>query len=95
MARRIEYSEAAFADLAELTRYGALEFGVAASRAFAAQIKSTVRTLSDFPFAGEATPGETFRTFVVRSHRIFYRAEDDRLLVLRILHARQLPPGLV
>ncbi|MGJ3232473.1 MAG: type II toxin-antitoxin system RelE/ParE family toxin [Oceanicaulis sp.] len=93
MARRIKYADAALADLAQLTRYGAMEFGVDAARRYAMTVRSAVRLAAEFPLAGAAAGDAAVRSITSKSHRIFYRADAESLTVVRILHVRQLPPG--
>lgn len=92
MALAIEYSNAALADLAQLTRHGALEFGRAAARRYALTIRSAIGLAAEFPLAGQHVGGEV-QAMTSKSHRIFYRADATTLTVVRILHVRQLPPG--
>ena len=94
MVLQIDYTAAAIRDLRDLTLYGAMEFGNAASEHYSNAILAAVKTLAQFPFAGTAVTGSEDRSFIVRNHRIIYRSNAATLSVIRILHTRQLPPGL-
>jgi plasmid stabilization system protein ParE len=92
-ALRIEYAAAALADLDQLTRYSALEFGVSAARNYALIIQSAIKRAAVFPGAGAVVGNGLVRVITAKSHRIFYHANEATLTVVRILRARQLPPG--
>jgi toxin ParE1/3/4 len=44
--------------------------------------------LADHPLVGEARPelGKDIRCLVHRRHRIFYAVQEDRVLIVRIVH---------
>lgn len=95
MARRIEFSSAALSDLDDIAYYGAMEFGVAAARQYVQALNDGLKLLAAFPDSAPAYTwtGQRVRVRPIRSHRIVYMVRPDAgLYVIRILHARQLPP---
>ncbi|MGY6531633.1 type II toxin-antitoxin system RelE/ParE family toxin [Glycocaulis sp.] len=97
MARRIEFASAALADLDEIAYYGAMEFGIAAARRYVQTLDDGLKLLSAFPDSApiHIWSGGRVRVRSIRSHRIVYLVRPDGgLYVIRILHARQLPPEL-
>lgn len=97
MARRIRLSAAAVADIAAIAEYGAREFGLAAAERYRESLEEKLRLIAAFPEIG--TEDSTFATgtrgLTAMSHRISYQLADNDIVILRILHARQLPPGLI
>lgn len=96
MARRIEFSPAALSDLDAIAYYGAMEFGIAAARRYVRALSDGLELLAAFPDSAPvyAWQGGKVRVRSIRSHRIVYVVQPDGgVLVIRILHARQLPPG--
>lgn len=76
---------------------GAEDFGVQQAERYLAAIDQALILISSFPYAGaSATRTDlTIRTYTVKSHRILYQVRGGNApLILRILHARQLPPEL-
>lgn len=102
MARAIEYTDAAFADLEAIAYFGALNFGPAAAIAYRRALLDAVNLIAAFPDAAPivpwgpgAPPGGVVRSRAVRSHRIAYLVTPGNAIrILRILHARQAPPEL-
>lgn len=102
MARAIEYTDAAFADLEAIVYFGALNFGPAAALAYRGALLDAAKLIAAFPESAPvvhglpgAPSGAVVRMRTVRSHRIAYLVTPgDAVRVLRILHARQAPPEL-
>ncbi len=96
MARKIELSPAARVDIASIANYGATEFGIIAADQYREALEEKLRLIADFPEVGATDPmlGKGVRGLTAMSHRIIYRITKNNLLILRILHLRQLPPGL-
>ncbi|MEQ8434269.1 MAG: type II toxin-antitoxin system RelE/ParE family toxin [Oceanicaulis sp.] len=67
-------------------------FGLNQARAYRRAITETIDLLAMHPGIGRGE-GRRTRPYPAQSHRIFYRADGVTLTVVRILHARQLPPG--
>ena len=96
-AMRIELSTRAAADLRNLYLQGAEDFGVLQAESYLAILEDSLRLIGDFPYAGTASDptDPTLRAYSVKSHRVVYRIRDGSVpLIVRILHARQLPPEL-
>jgi toxin ParE1/3/4 len=96
MARKIELSDAAFADIADIADYGGREFGLLAAEEYRSALEEKLRLITAFPEIGPSDPTDAkgTRGLTAMSHRIIYRVEADHIVILRILHVRQLPPGL-
>ena len=85
---RLELSEAADADLVDLLEYGIDNFGLAAGREYHFSFDNVFAFLCGTPKAGQIDE-ETqtgLRRWHHRSHRIFYRAEGEVVLIVRIIH---------
>ncbi|AZU03691.1 plasmid stabilization system [Glycocaulis alkaliphilus] len=94
---RIELSTRAAADLRNLYLQGAEDFGILQAENYLATLEDSLRLIGEFPYAGTAgnSTDPTLRAYSVKSHRILYRIRDGSVpLIIRILHARQLPPEL-
>lgn len=97
MARGIEFSSAALSDLDDIAYYGAMEFGITTARRYVQALDDGLKLLSAFPDSAPAYvwSGNRVRVRSIRSHRVVYLVRPDGgLYVVRILHARQLPPEL-
>jgi plasmid stabilization system protein ParE len=93
LALKIELTQAAQNDARQIYVRSAVDFGLNQAKAYRADITRAATLLADFPGVGTKTPSGA-RTYRVKSHRLIYKASGDTLLILRILHIRQLPPGL-
>lgn len=92
---KIKLSEQASLDLDEILFRSAVEFGIPAAARYRDKIAERLKLLAAFPEASSSVPEFSgVRSTVVQSHKLFYRIETDHILILRILHTRQLPPGL-
>ncbi|MGP1274971.1 MAG: type II toxin-antitoxin system RelE/ParE family toxin [Caulobacterales bacterium] len=71
MARRIEFSAAAEADLDAIAYYGAMEFGLSAARQYVRALEDGLKLLVTFPDAAPAIAAtdEGLRLRSVKSHR--------------------------
>ena len=95
MARSLKISNAARRDLDDLYDYGAATFGYRQADKYAEQILDAFRLIAAFPAASPSfPPNARVRGYVCGSHRILFEDTGDTVLVLRVLHARQLPPDL-
>ena len=85
---RLEQSPDAQADLAEITAYGAENFGAMRALDYLARIEQCFRQLSDYPKSGRADPAvhPRVRSLSCGSHRIYYSIDADTITVRRILH---------
>ncbi|HZF45193.1 MAG TPA: type II toxin-antitoxin system RelE/ParE family toxin [Sphingomonadaceae bacterium] len=87
----LRLSVAARADLASIDEYGARQFGDDVADAYSRSFAKAFDLLCGHPELGEARPrlGIGMRCLIHRRHRIFYRVEEESLLVVRILHHAQ------
>lgn len=57
-------------------------------RAYRRLLSEGFDTILNFPELGKVWPESTARYRKIASHLVFYRAEADKILILRILHER-------
>ena len=105
MSRRIVQSPESLADVALQADYYAQKEDIALAERFIAEVKATVRLLANHPYIGKETRYANrrlsgIRLFLVRKpfdkHVIFYRAFQDTLDIVRIIHGvRDLPRRLL
>lgn len=76
-------------DLEEIQAAGLRDHGNVATRKHMAGFERVFDLLREHPSAGQARSeyGPNFRSFSYHPHRIFYRFEDNAVLIVRILHA--------
>lgn len=86
--KRLELSVDADADLFDILAYGTAVHGEAASDAYYAGLIEAFGFLCENPGAGQLDEesGLGLRRWRYRQHRIFYRANADELLIVRIFH---------
>lgn len=84
----ISFTVTAKADLAAIDEYGAEQFGDDVSDEYSRGFVQAFDLLRDHPLAGAAHPelGKNIRCLMHRRHRIFYRADNNVVLVIRIIH---------
>lgn len=84
----LRLSRRAATDLAEIADYTIAEFGIDQARRYRDQFQACFRSLLDNPQLGrsaeEVAPG--LRRIRQQAHVVFYRVEQDGLLVVRVLH---------
>jgi toxin ParE1/3/4 len=87
---KIHVSDQADADLLDIYRYLS-ERSPAAAEALFFEIDRTFKNLSDFPFIGRerSTLAEGLRSIGAYPYVIFYTAEPDRIVIMRVLHGRR------
>lgn len=85
---KLRLALAARDDLRDIRVYGKSAFGAATALRYLDGLRSAFATLRDHPLIGAAEDdlGEGLRGFAYRSHRIYYRANGDGVLIVRILH---------
>ena len=91
MARLI-WTEPAIADLEAIADYIAVDNPAAASR-LVHRVFESVQRLERFPSSGKRPPEmpqSCYREIVVTPCRIFYRVEDDAVLLLYVMRAERL-----
>lgn len=95
MARNLKVSGDAQHDLDKIYDHSAAEFGIAQAGQYVDRILEALKLILAFPDAQPRLhPDSPARTYLSGSHRILYETTGDTVLILRILHVRQLPPGL-
>lgn len=78
-------------DLAAIWDYSNRSLGPDAASTYLRGFNEVFDKLADFPQLGAIIDGiiPTTRSFGHRQHRLFYRIDSDRMLVVRILHKAQ------
>ena len=84
----IKVSPAARTDLKEIGRFSKREFGLTVGEKYLLGLDQVLDRLALHPQSGEAQPklGKGVRRLSHRRHRIFYEADDEVVLILRIFH---------
>jgi len=88
----IQFSEPAASDLANIKRYHAEYAGADVAGELTNRIVTTLeRLIARNPGAGRRRPefGSQVRSFPVLPYIVFYRAERNRVYVVRILHGHR------
>jgi toxin ParE1/3/4 len=80
-------------DLKDIHRFGIRKWGQAKSDAYIESLKENFWLLTQHPLMGMERPEllSGIRSLPVESHILFYRVMDDRVEIIRVLHARQAP----
>ncbi len=86
--KRLELSVAADADLFDILAYGTAVHGEAASDAYYNGLTEAFDFLCAHPEAGQVDEDSCLglRRWRYRQHRIFYRAGEEALLIVRVFH---------
>lgn len=85
---RVEWSDFARDDLADLVRYINRDSQFYARR-FGEKVVLATRRLREFPQSGRIIPeseDKSLREIIVQGYRVMYRLESDRVLILAIMH---------
>lgn len=86
----LRISRAADGDLVEIARYTTEQFGAEQARQYRDQFKRCFASLLENPMLGrsadELAPG--LRRIRQQAHVVFYLADGDRVLIVRVLHYR-------
>lgn len=85
---KIEWTRSALNDARNLREYIARDSEAYADR-FVQKIIEAVEKAARFPLIGRRVPeadDETIREVLYGKHRVMYRAEADRILVLMVIH---------
>lgn len=87
---RLELSREAQADLDDIRDFSVEQFGPGRAVAYLDAIKHTFRRILSFPEIGATRfeLRERLRSVPVGEHRIFYVQEEERVLIVRVLHKR-------
>jgi toxin ParE1/3/4 len=85
-----DLNDQADADLLQIYRYLA-ERNPAAAESLARDIDGKFKNLSRFPFIGRdrSTLAPGIRSIVTHPYVIFYKVEDERVVIARVLHGRR------
>jgi len=85
---RLRIASAARDDLRDIRIYSKSAFGAQAARRYLDGLGAVFATLREHPLIGAAQDelGEGLPGFAYRSHRVYYRADGDDVLIVRILH---------
>ena len=93
----LAFRRRAEADLDDVLAFGVQRFGHEVGLNYARGLRDSCELLRDFPKMAPVAPRTRRPTRVLhhRSHRVFYRVEPTRVLIVRILHhARDTPSAL-
>lgn len=84
----VRLSRAARADLVDIRLYSLDQFDAETADAYFLGFDAAFDLLAAHPLASPTVPelGAGLRCLTHRRHRIFYRAEDGAVLIVRILH---------
>jgi toxin ParE1/3/4 len=86
--RELKLASAARSDLVEIRKYSVAEFGGDIADIYFNGFNHVFARLQEHPFVGviQQDFDRELRCLMHRRHRIFYRVDDDAIIVLRILH---------
>ena len=75
-------------DLADIDEWGFQQFGRDTADIYFRGFKAAFDRLEKFPLAGapQLALGRNIRCLTHRKHRIFYIAENDIVLIIRVIH---------
>lgn len=92
---RLRTAPAARDDIREIRAFSKAAFGAHVARDYLDGLSAMFDLIEARPRTGAPEPelGEGMRSFRYRSHRIYYRLEQDDVLVVRILHQARDVPG--
>lgn len=84
----VSFTNAAEADLMEIDEFSVAHFGEHAGETYMRGFTEAFSQIAQHPQSGRASEsyGAGVRCLIHKRHRIFYRIENDGVLVLRILH---------
>ena len=87
----VEWSDFAREDLDSLVAYISRDSAFYA-KTFAEKIVLSTRRLKQFPQSGRMIPeadDKTLREIIVQGYRVMYRLEEERVLILAVMHGRR------
>lgn len=84
---------AAINDLKDIYQYGLRQWGQTQSDSYLTTIKDQFWSLTEQPLMGIERPEllPSIRSLPIQSHTLFYRATENRVEIIRVLHGRQDP----
>ncbi len=85
---RLVYSRKAASDIEEITAFSVAQFGVEVAGDYLTGLELACELLREFPEMAAIYPRirPEMRCLIYRSHRIFYRVDEEQVLVVRVLH---------
>ncbi len=92
MVINVNWSQEAIEDLESISEYISRDSDFYA-RAVITRLLSVSRKLCDFPFSGRIVPeigNKQLRERLVYSYRLVYRVEDAHILIVAVIHGKQL-----
>jgi toxin ParE1/3/4 len=91
MMARLVFSSDAGADIDEIAFFSIRTFGPEVAADYLTGLEIACERLREFPELAAVYPRlrPAVRCLIYRSHRIFYRVNEDSVLILRILHHRR------
>ena len=88
MARKVEWTDPAWDDLAAIAEYIARDSEYYAA-AFVQEIKEAAASLAEFAERGQMVPefgDPSIRELLVESYRLVYRVSEKRVVILTLIH---------
>jgi len=88
MARKVEWTDPAWDDLAGIAEYIARDSEYYAA-AFVQEIKEAAASLAEFAERGQIVPefaDPSIRELLVKSYRLVYRVLEKRVVILTLIH---------
>ena len=89
-SRRLDFTPDAEDDLRSILEYTRMSWGARQQDVYAEHIAAALQELNQFPDLGrpreEVSPG--LRAYPVEQHVVYYRADDQMVTIVRILHRK-------
>ena len=88
MARKVDWTDPAWDDLAEVADYIAKDSQYYAA-AFVQEVRSAAASLSEFAERGQIVPelgDPSIRELLIKSYRLVYRVSPERVRILTLIH---------
>lgn len=88
MARKVEWTDPAWDDLAEIAEYIARD-SVYYAAAFVEEIRESAASLAAFADRGQIVPEHddpSVRELLVKSYRLIYKLSDKKVTILAVIH---------
>jgi addiction module RelE/StbE family toxin len=95
MAKQIAWSESALDDLEAIADYIA-DSSISSARKVVTKVRDATHKLEQFPHLGMIVPelgDSTIRQSLILQYRMIYQVEEDRLVILSIIHTRRSSRG--
>ncbi len=84
---RAVYRAAAVRDIDGIFDYSVTTHGPAVAKAYLRDIDATIARLLDYPALGMTSNlRQGVRSIAVREHRVYYRIDGTKLVIVRVLH---------